>query len=142
MAQNYSTHRRFVPMYHYFLALLTLAVLIGAFVNLFKSMGTAGLYSASLIAVLSVNGLLSFYFLRSFAIKVQDRVIRAEENVRSFAATDKLLDSKLTMRQIIGLRFASDDEFSELAKKAVANNMSEDDIKKAVKNWKADEDRA
>lgn len=142
MAQNYSTHRLFIPMYHYFLALLTLAVLIGAFVNLFKSVGTTGLYSASLIAVLSVNGLLSFYFLRAFALKAQDRAIRAEENLRSFAATGKLLDAKLTTRQIIGLRFAGDDECADLAKKAVENNMSEDDIKKAIKNWKADEYRA
>jgi hypothetical protein len=52
--------------------------------------------------------------------------------------TGKPLDSKLTIRQIIGLRFASDEEFPELAKKAVADNLSEEDIKKAVKNWRAD----
>jgi len=56
--------------------------------------------------------------------------------------TGKLLDSKLTTRQIIGLRFASDDEFLELANKAVSENMSENDIKKAVKNWKPDTYRA
>ncbi len=141
MAQNYSTHRRFVPIYHYVLALFTLAVLIGAFVNLFKSVGTTGLYSASLIALMSLNGLLTFFFMRVFALKAQDRAIRAEENLRSFAATGKLLDPKLTTRQIVGLRFAGDDECAELAKKAAENNMSEDDIKKAIKNWKADEYR-
>ena len=56
--------------------------------------------------------------------------------------TGKLLDSKLTTRQIIGLWFAADDEFQELAEKAVSENMSEDNIKKAVKNWKPDTYRA
>ncbi len=79
--------------------------------------------------------------MRVFALKAQDRAISAEENLRSFATTGKLLDPKLTTRQIIGLRFAGDDEYADLAKKAVANNMSEDDIKKAIKNWKSDEYR-
>jgi len=42
------------------------------------------------------------------------------------------------MRQIIALRFASDEEWDDLAKKAVANNMSEKEIKQAIENWKAD----
>lgn len=42
------------------------------------------------------------------------------------------------MRQIIGLRFASDAEFLVMEKRAVAENLSEDDIKKAVKTWRAD----
>ncbi len=56
--------------------------------------------------------------------------------------TGKLLDSRLTLRQIIGLRFASDEEFVALAKRAIEENLSENDIKKAVKNWRADHHRA
>ena len=73
-----------------------------------------------------------------FALKAQDRAIRAEENLRHFVLTGKLLDPKLTVRQIIGLRFASDGEFVALAQRAAAENLSEDDIKKAIKTWKPD----
>lgn len=139
MQQNYNNHRRFMPVYHYLLALTTVAVLIGSFVNLFKTMGTeAGLYSASLIVVMAVNLTIIYVLMRTFALRAQDRAIRAEENLRSFVLTGKLLDSKLTVRQIVGLRFASDEELQALANRAVAENLSEDDIKKAIKNWRAD----
>ncbi len=142
MAQTYSSHRRWVPLYHFVLSLMLLATTIGAGINLFRSFGTAGLYSASLVFVLTLGVLMNFFFYRAFALKAQDRVIRAEENFRHFLMTGKPLDSKLDIRQIIGLRFASDDEFLELAKRAVSENMSENDIKKAIKNWKPDNDRA
>ena len=142
MEQNFSNHRRFVPMYHFVLGLMVLATAIGAGINFFKTMGGQGFYSGSLIFVTSLSMLITYFYFRVFALKAQDRAIRAEENLRHFAITGKLLDSKLSTRQIIGLRFASDDEFQDLAKKAVSENMSENDIKKAVKNWKPDTYRA
>ena len=78
------------------------------------------------------------FLLRIFALKAQDRAIRAEENLRHFALHGSLLDPRLDTRQIIGLRFASDEEFAELATKAAEEGMSENDIKKAVKNWRGD----
>ena len=71
-------------------------------------------------------------------MKAQDRAIKAEENMRHFMLTGKLLDSRITVRQIVGLRFASDEEFVSLAKRAVEENLTEDAIKRAVKNWKSD----
>ena len=84
---------------------------------------------------------LALWYARSFALRAQDRAIRAEENMRHFIATGKLLDSRLRMSQIIGLRFAGDDEFLDLAKKAIDENLSQKQIKMAVKNWKADNNR-
>ena len=137
--QNYANHRRFVPMYHGVLFGLLLLTLIGSVVNLYKSLGDhQRLYSASLIVVLTVSTLILSFFSRIFALIAQDRAIRAEENLRHFVLTGKLLDSRLTIRQIIGLRFAPDDELAELAGKAAGENLSEDQIKRAVKNWKAD----
>ena len=77
-------------------------------------------------------------FSRIFALKAQDRAIRAEENLRHFALTGKLLDSRLTLRQIIGLRFASDGEFVSLAQKAADEKLSEDTIKRAIRQWRPD----
>jgi hypothetical protein len=137
--QDYASHRRFVPMFHGVLFGLLLLTLIGSVVNLYKSAGDhQRLYSASLIVVLAVSTLILSFFARMFGLMAQDRAIRAEENLRHFVLTGKLLDPRLTIRQVIGLRFAPDAEFVELARKAVAENLSEDQIKRAVKNWKAD----
>lgn len=137
--QNFANHRRYVPMYHVVTFGLIVLSLIGSIINLVKSCGQhTGLYSASLLVVVFIVLALLFLFARIFALKAQDRAIRAEENLRHFVMTGKLLDSRLTIRQIIGLRFASDGEYLELCKRAIAENLSEDAIKKAIKNWRAD----
>jgi uncharacterized protein DUF6526 len=137
--QNYSNHRRFVPMFHYVLFGLIVVALIGSLVNLYHSFGDhQRLYSASLIAVIMLCLLLLAFFCRIFSLKAQDRAIRAEENLRHYVLAGKLLDRSLSIRQTIGLRFASDEEFVALAQRAVKENLSEDAIKKAVKNWRAD----
>jgi hypothetical protein len=140
--QNYAKHAKFVPMFHTVLFGIIALSLIGSLVNLWQSLGDhERLYSASLIAALSVALLLLFFFTRLFATGVQDRAIRAEENLRHFALTGKRLDARLTMKQIVGLRFAPDAEFVELARKAAEEGMPQDTIKKSVKNWRADHDR-
>jgi hypothetical protein len=137
--QNYANHRQYVFGFHVILFGLQVLTLIGSCVNLYEAWGDhTRMYSASLITVLALIVILLGFFARMFALKAQDRAIRAEENLRHFALAGKLLDPRLTTRQIIGLRFASDDEFRALAARAVAEKLSEDDIKKAVKNWKAD----
>jgi len=135
--QNYSNHRRFVFGYHFFALLGSLILVIGSIVNLVKT-SHEGLYSASLITFGSVILLFTTFYARMFAIKAQDRVIRSEENFRYFLLTKSTLPEALTIRQIIGLRFASDEEFPALAEKAVKENMSENDIKKSIKTWRGD----
>lgn len=138
-AQNYANHRQFVPAYHYILFPVLVLTLIGSVVNLYESFGDhQRLYSASLIFVIMIALLMLFFLARVFPLRAQDRAIRAEENLRHYVLTGKLLDPRLTVRQIIGLRFASDEEFPALAQRAAAENMSSDAIKKAVKNWRAD----
>ena len=124
--QNFKNHSRIVPLYHYVLLLAILALLIGSGINLVDTYNAGqGLYSASLICLLAVIVFLLAWFSRSFALKAQDRAIRAEENLRHFALTGKLLDSKLKTSQVIALRFAPDNEFVALAQRAVAEFLAE-----------------
>jgi len=140
--QSYAKHAKFVPMFHFVLGPIILLTLIGSLVNLWQSFGDhERLYNASLISAMSVALFLLFIFTRSFAVGVQDRAIRAEENLRHFALAGRLLDPRLTIKQIVGLRFASDAEFVELAQKAAEGGMAQDTIKKSVTNWRADHDR-
>jgi len=141
MEQNYKNHRRIIPSYHFITLLSLIAMVIGSFVNLFTST-KSNLYSASLICLGSLIMLSLFFHCRRFAVRAQDRAIRAEENLRHFIITGKPLDRRLQMRQVIALRFAPDEEFIELAKKAADQNLSSLDIKLAIKNWKADYNRA
>ena len=79
--------------------------------------------------------------LLSYSFKAQDRAIRAEENFRHYILTGKPFDAQLRIGQIIALRFASDEELPGLAKKAVAEQLSQKQIKEAIKNWRADHHR-
>jgi Family of unknown function (DUF6526) len=137
--QNYANHRQIVPMFHQVLFGLLLVTLIGACVNLYQSIADhERLYSAALLVVLTICVMMLALFARTFALKAQDRAIRAEENLRHFALTGKLLDPRLSIRQIIGLRFASDGEFVSLAQRAAEEKLPADAIKRAVKEWRAD----
>ena len=140
--QNFKNHSRLIPLYHGVAFLLAFAGLIGSVINLLDHHNAGNHYSAALLVVVFILIILILWYARVFALKAQDRAIRAEENFRHFILTGKPFDSKLTMAQIIGLRFASDDELAALAKKAVAENLSQKQIKHAVQNWRADHHRA
>ena len=141
--QSYANHGQVIPAYHILTFGLLAVTLIGSCVNLYQSLGDRSrLYSASLLVALTFATMMLFFFARIFALKAQDRAIRAEEQLRHYVLAGKLLDSRLTMRQIIGLRFASNDEFVALAQRAADQGLSEDAIKKAVKTWRADTYRA
>jgi hypothetical protein len=141
--QNYSNHRRFVLMYHGVTFFLILLLLVSSIYYTVSAMNAhQSLKPGLFLMLISIVLLNLFFFARAFALKAQDRAIRADENFRHYLLTGKPLDSKLTIRQIIGLRFASDEEFPALAQKAVAEGLSEDEIKKAVKNWRGDYYRA
>jgi hypothetical protein len=137
--QSYKNHAQIVFLYHRVLTGVLLLTLIGAFVNLSKSWGdSTRFYSASLIVALTIVAILLFAFVRVFPLKAQDRAIRAEEQLRHYALTGKLLDARLTMRQIVALRFASDAEFVGLAQRAADQSLSPDAIKRDIHQWRAD----
>lgn len=135
--QNFKSHRRFLISFHVVTSLLILALFGGSVVNLFHANGN-NLYAASLICLISIILGLFYAFIRLFPLRAQDRAIRAEENLRHFVLSGKLLDSRLRLSQIIALRFASDEEFIELAKKAIDQKLDSNSIKQAITNWKGD----
>ena len=150
--QNYSNHSRYVPGFHFFTGALCVAVLVLAIINMVhqcccgECSATGGccawLYTGLMPLLIAITLLMLFWYSRAFAVKVQDRAIRAEENFRHFVMTGKPFDSRLTMGQIISLRFADAEEYLDLVQRTINENLKPADIKKAVKKWKADRHRA
>ena len=141
--QNFKNHGRLVPMFHgvaFTAALFPFLVFIIEFIRAISN--ESGRLHAAAMLSLSVALILGLWFARVFSLKAQDRAIRAEENFRHFVATGKPLDSRLHMSQIIALRFAGEDEFVALAKQAADENLEPKQIKMAIKNWRADNNRA
>ena len=138
--QNFKNHVRFVFLYHVISFIVLLATLIGSVINIFTS-SKENMYSATLILVTNILIGFALYFARSFALKANDRAIRAEENFRHFILTSKPLPTGLKSGQIIALRFASDEEFPALVQKAMAEQLKSTEIKQLIQNWKADWNR-
>jgi hypothetical protein len=140
--QSYAKHAKYVPLFHGVLFGIIVLTLAASVFNLAHALEIHNRrLTAALIVSLSFAMVLLFFFCRIFPLKAQDRAIRAEENLRHFAMTGKLLDKRLSVKQIVGLRFASDEEFVALASRAADEGLSPDAIKRAVKNWKIDTDR-
>jgi hypothetical protein len=115
--QNYSNHARYVIGYHIVTFFILLIFIIGS-IRGFLNSSEDNLYVSSLLVLIGFILLLIFFYLRIFALKAQDRAIRAEEKLRYFILTGKTLSNIITSRQIVALRFALDEELVGLAEKA------------------------
>ncbi|MGO9435969.1 MAG: DUF6526 family protein [Terracidiphilus sp.] len=136
--QGLKNHGRFDPLFHFFLAPVSLANVIIAIVALVHHHNFFHWW----MLVLSIAAFLLLFKLRSYPLKVQDRVIRLEERLRLQALAPAEWHAqiyRLTEDQLIGLRFASDDEVVELAKQALEHNLTRKQIKERIKSWRADE---
>jgi hypothetical protein len=138
--QNFSNHIRYDSYYHFITAPLITVGLIGSIVNLFNCTPDT-CYGASLIVLIFIVLLFLTALLRVYALRVQDRAIRAEESLRHFILTGKPIDRRLRLGQIIALRFASDEELAELAQAAVEEGLNGKQIKMAIRLWKPDNHR-
>lgn len=137
--QNKSNHRRLFPPFHFVLLPILLVIIVFFTIELFvKPSNGKEAFPYIINLALSICLLISSFLARVFAIKAQDRAIRAEESLRHYILTGKAINPKLRLGQIIALRFASDEELIELSEKAVAENLTQNQIKSLIKNWKAD----
>jgi hypothetical protein len=139
--QNFKNHAKLVPGFHYIASPSLLVLFIGSIVNLVHA-EKGDFLTPSLIVGICIVLILVSYYARSFALRAQDRAIRAEENFRHYILTSKPLPSGLRVSQVIALRFASDEEFPSLTAKALSENLTNKQIKEAIKQWRADNYRA
>lgn len=137
--QNFKNHARFVPLYHFVLSLLILVYLGHAIWGLIRGTGSV------MGVLLGVILVLLFYYTRAFPLAVQDRLIRLEMTLRLREVLPADLHGRIaeiTPAQLIGLRFASDGELPELVGKVLDGSLTgRQEIKRAVRNWRADDYR-
>jgi Family of unknown function (DUF6526) len=132
--QNFKNHPRYIFGFH----IIAFAVILIAIVISIILLVTAGINLQTVFSFLVAISLgLLFAFVREFATKNQDRIIRAEETARSHKLTGKEPDIRLTKSQVIALRFADDSEYVTLSKKAINENLSPKAIKEAINKWRA-----
>ena len=138
--QNYKNHAKFIPVFHYIALPLLLVNFFGA---LFRVTQEISFYTLNDVG-LAISLIVVAVFTRLFALKAQDRVIRLEEQIRMQTFLPDALKAhvgRLTMGQIVALRFASDEELANLTQEALDQNTSPNALKQAVKNWRPDYDR-
>lgn len=136
--QTYQNHTRFFPLVHFVLFPALLFNLIWSIVRLYQDPSwdrAEWLFMGLVFIAMNVAARLQ-------ALKAQDRVIRLEERLRYKEVLPKDLAEKamnLKTSQIIGLRFASDEELPDLVQKTLNGELTTTkDIKLAVKNWRGD----
>ena len=78
------------------------------------------------------------FISRIYIVRLQNRIIRLEMQVRLARLGLDSSFARLTMPQLVGLRFASDAELPALVNRALTENLTGKEIKQAVKDWQAD----
>ena len=136
--QSYENHTAKFPLQHFIWLPLSALSLLALIVYFFTENNVLQMVlMATTLIIAIIGGMLA----RLYGLKLQDRIIRLEEHYRHSQLTNTPFPATLTLAQIIALRFAPDDEFPALAKRAAEENLSADAIKKSIKQWRADTQR-
>ena len=142
--QSLANHARWDPPFHFFILPIFALGLILSLIHFFAHIthGDMRDHIHSFLLILLALALLTLMLkVRFYSIKVQDRVIRLEERLRTAQLLQEPLRSRvprLTEGQLCGLRFASDAEVPKLVERALNEKLSRADIKKAIQNWRPD----
>jgi len=135
--QSFKNHGRLDPPFHMVLFVVLIVNLVMAFVFLAKQ---PNIFSEWFV-ILAIAVFIPYFKLRTYPLKLQDRIIRLEERLRLQALAPSEWHTqiyRLSEDQLIGLRFASDDEVVELAKQALEHNLNRKQIKERIKEWRPD----
>jgi hypothetical protein len=135
--QDFRTHRRWDPWYHFFASPI---LVVAFFVELWRAIKAPSGWTIweTVVAAALVVLLLK---VRTYALKAQDRIIRLEERLRLATVLPEPLRGRigtLTVQQLTGLRFASDAELAGLVQAALDENLSGEAIKKRIRTWRPD----
>ena len=90
------------------------------------------------LLLLAYATVVAIYTVRSFSLKLQDRIIRLEMQTRVARLGRDADLARLSIRQVVALRFASDAELPGLMQRAAAENLTADQIKQAITTWQPD----
>jgi hypothetical protein len=135
--QTYASHTRRDPLFHFFALPVFLLLALAAVVHF---IWRPGLHSGLMFLIAVALGVVVVK-TRMYSLRVQDRVIRLEEQLRLVSLLPEPSRSRipeLTPGQLVGLRFASDAELPGLVERALSEKLSKEDIKKAIQNWRPD----
>ncbi|MDN3655481.1 DUF6526 family protein [Ferruginibacter paludis] len=140
MKQQYSNHKKYYIPHHFIFLPMMLAFIILGICQSFKD--AVHQLEWTLFSILSFCIFYLAIMLRQhYALGNQNRIVRLEFRLRYlelFGERSKKVEDQLSFSQIAALRFAADDEFAVLLDRALKEKLSGDEIKKAVKNWQAD----
>lgn len=136
--QNFENHGRIVFVYHRVLFLILGVNLAWCVYRLAKNFSV----DEAVQVLLAVGLVILTLYARIFALQAQDRVIRLEETLRMerlLPADLKARMAEFSQRQIIALRFASDAELPEQARRVLDQKITDGrEIKRQIKQWKPD----
>jgi hypothetical protein len=138
--QNLKNHGRIDPPVHFVLFAILVVNLLFSIIHMIHHREDA-YFAGPWFVLLSLAVFIPFFKLRAYPLKVQDRVIRLEERLRLQALAPAQWHSqiyRLTEDQLIGLRFAADEEVLELAKQALEHNLTRKQIKERIQDWRPD----
>ena len=140
-AQVYANHRRFDPWYHFFaFPVVAISFFVALWVFIKSLSGGFSAWAAWNVIVWAAAVALTL-IVRTYPLKLQDRIIRLEERLRLATLLDGPLKARipdLDERQLIGLRFAPDAEVPALVKAALDEKLSGEEIKKRIQKWRPD----
>ena len=139
-AQNYKNHVRYYFPHHFIFYPIVIGA-AGVSIFFIVSQPIDVFVWIALTGQFLLLAWLSFMLRQHYALNNQNRVVRLELRLRYFILTGKRLEEierQLNLKQLLAVRFASDEEFVSLIHKAIEKNLSPDEIKKSVVNWQPD----
>lgn len=139
--QSAASHAKMVPLFHY----AAFGLLFVPTVYFLTATATAFSVENLMRALFAVGVVLLFWFTRTFPLGVQDRVIRLEERLRMRRVLPADMHDRIEeipTSLLIGLRFAPDDELTELTRRVLAGELADRKaVKGAIRSWRADHQR-